>query len=254
MVSVSDLVAPGYATEELVTAAQAQLQALAAPLPGDAPLYLLLGDAPLPGDDPTALVAASLCENPLGDCYTDNTYGDFDGDAIRLARIASIENQDDTRDVMEAFATLSGVTEDEMAAIERQTLDLYNLLGDPALPTLYAPGEVEFDAVVGVIADGHIDVLGETPGLVSGTALVTLEVDANQHLGLLDPNRVDPAAVNSNWVIANDRLAAQVEVPVLNGQFEASLDVDPDLPGDAFFIKVNADDGAWDAFGHVTLP
>ena len=456
VVSVTDLVAPGYTTEELVEAVHGQLEALADPLPEDAALYLLLlGDAPLLGEDPAGLIPASPCENLLGDCYTDNTYGDLDGDgvpeaavgrvpartpdeaaayldkvaqfeadrqpglwnrrlvvfagdsgfgpdfdaiaesvildslalvnhsfdvwgvwnnpasdyyyvpftdkvvdlfdqgavaafyighgssayndalsqtqldamvlddrppfafffacsngsyagdagsiseavlwqpggpiaafaasdlthpyanaiypyemqralfdalpstfgqAIRLAKIASIENQDETRDVMEAFAALSGVTDEEMATIERETLDLYNLLGDPALPTLYAPGAVEFDAVVGAVADGHVDVSGWTPNVQTGSAFVTLEVDANQHLGLLDPDRDDPAVINSNWAIANDRLAAQLDVPVVNGRFEASLDFDPDLPGDAWFIKVYADDGEQDAFGHRAVP
>ncbi len=456
VVSISDLVEPGYWTPDLVAAVQARLLALAKPLPAEAPLYLLLlGDAPTLGDDPTGLIPASHCLNLLGSCYTDNSYADLDGDGlpevavgrvpartadqatayldklqqfeadwrpglwnrrlvlfagdsgfgaefdaiaqglildtltdvnhsfdiwgvwdnaasdwfyvpftdkvvdlfdagavgafyighgsaafndglsqdqleamalenrqpfafffacsngsyagdlgsiaeaalwkeggpiaafaasdlthpyanavypyemqralfdampptfgdvIRLAKVASIEHEDATRDLMRALARLQDLTDEEMVLIERQSLDLYNLLGDPATPTLYPQAAVTIDSIAGSIATGSLQVGGLAPGIESGTARVTLEVDADQHMGELDPAAAEAAAINANWVIANNRIAASQEVPVVDGRFEADLDFEGELPGEAFFIKVYADDGDHDAFGHAVAP
>ncbi len=176
------------------------------------------------------------------------------GDVIRLAKVASIEHQDETRDLMRALARLQDLTDEEMVLIERQSLDLYNLLGDPATPTLYPQAAVDIDSIVGSISTKSLQIGGAAPGIESGTAWVTLEVDADQHLGVLDPGATDAADINANWAIANDRVAASKEVPVLDGRFEATLAFDGELPGEAFFIKVYADDGEHDAFGHAVAP
>jgi len=75
----------GFTPEELRLGVVARLTELAADA-GDAEtiFLLILGDAPGPSDpvDGPGLIPTLPCTSSLGPCYTDNRYGDLDGDAI----------------------------------------------------------------------------------------------------------------------------------------------------------------------------
>jgi len=71
--------------QELQDAVLARLTDIAAELPDERPPFLLiLGDAAGPADDPDSgdFVPSLPCTSSLGPCYTDNRYGDLDGDRI----------------------------------------------------------------------------------------------------------------------------------------------------------------------------
>ena len=165
-----------------------------------------------------------------------------------------IANDDDIREMARGFAVLSGVAEEELPGIEIEHLDQYNYLGDPALPTAYPRTHVAFDPVKGSAASGHLEVAGAIPGVQTGTAWITLEIEPNEYLAELDPDAADEAAVAARWALANDKTVVGVQVPVTAGRFEATLDFDPDQPGDKLYIKVYADDGEADSFGHAVAP
>jgi hypothetical protein len=176
------------------------------------------------------------------------------GEALLVAKAWSMTHEDETRERMAAFAMLSGMSEDDLDVTERQHLDLYNLLGDPALATRFPASEVQFEPLLGSIEEGDLLVTGRTPGLTSGTAHVTLEIETNETLGELDPDRTDPEVVRANWALANDKVVVAVDAPIEDGAFEASLVFGDELPDVAFYVKVYADDGARDSFGHAVAP
>jgi hypothetical protein len=76
---VSDLVSGSVAPRALVAA----LHGLLAPLVGQQPTFLLLlGDAPGPGEATAGQIPAATCTSHYGGCWTDNVYGDLDGDGL----------------------------------------------------------------------------------------------------------------------------------------------------------------------------
>lgn len=84
-VAVSALVSGGLANRSLIAPIHARLQAMSADAPGATPFLLLLGDAPADGEDTAGRIPAVVCDNdtPGADgCWTDNPYGDLDGDGV----------------------------------------------------------------------------------------------------------------------------------------------------------------------------
>jgi hypothetical protein len=165
-----------------------------------------------------------------------------------------ITNDDEIRDLARGYAVFLGVEEEELPVVEMEHLDQYNLFGDPAIATSYPRTVIDFDPVAGEVSEGSLAVAGEAPGLGAGTAWVTLEIAPTEYLVELDPEPEDAAAIAARWQAANDKVVVGVEVPLVDGRFEATLLFDPDLPGDDLFVKVYADDGEADSFGHVVAP
>ena len=165
-----------------------------------------------------------------------------------------IHNDDEIRELARSFAEFLGVLPEEFPGIELEHQDQYNLLGDPGLAMSYPRSEIQFDPVQGGVHDGSLVVAGSAPGIDAGTARVTLEIAAEEYLGELDPEPVDAAAIAARWELANDKVVVAEDVAVEAGRFEATLTFDPDLPGDVFYVKVYAQDGETDSFGHVEAP
>lgn len=176
------------------------------------------------------------------------------GEVTLRAKRELIANDDEVREMARSYAVLLGVTEQELPQIELEHLDQFNLFGDPGLSTSFPAAEVLFDPVVGAVDDGSLFVAGEVPGIETGTARVTLEIEAHQYLGELDPEPADTEAIAARWQAANDKVVVGADVEVVDGRFEVWLDFDPDLPGEVLYIKVYADDGVTDAFGHTVAP
>lgn len=188
--------------------------------------------------------------------------GAFDtvGAALLETRRQVADNQDELRQLLLASVTMEGVSVQEAAESLVQHQDLYNLLGDPAA-SLHLPGaQVELD-FSGSTSTGTFQVWGNVTGLADGlqdgTAWVTVEVPRDQMLGELqplDPDHPDEQQIQDNWAQAIDTVIAGVQVPVVDGAFQAQLDVPGDLPGNRFYLKAYAWDGSQDAIGVQVVP
>jgi hypothetical protein len=181
------------------------------------------------------------------------------GEAMMAAKRGSIENADEFRTMIDGLAaTQPDLGPVEQATIRVQHLDMYNLLGDPALSMAYPAGAATFDS--GVPASdpsGTLHVTGTTPGLDSGSALVTLEVERDvilQELATINPDKPDTATVQANWAKASDKVLFSTTATVTGGQFAADVEVPASLPDGPYYLKVYADDGAKDAFGFTMIP
>ncbi len=181
------------------------------------------------------------------------------GEAVVLAKRGVIENSDDFRVMMDGFASSQpDLDAAAQARIRVQHLDMYNLLGDPAVPMHYPHGWAAFGAGLPTtgVPVGNLHVQGLLPGLTTGKAWVTLETERDTFLGVMDPvDQSDPdqATVQANWAKANDKVAVQANVDVVGGAFQADLDCPASLPGGAYYVKVYADDGTTDAYGFAAL-
>ena len=185
------------------------------------------------------------------------------GEALLIARRQAFENTEDSlRELMVSVSVMSDVPEEDLEPILYEHLNLYNLLGDPAAAMKYPYSRIVFDdeAIVGTVDSGHLEVSGETPGIVTGEALVTLEVPQDKYVHevtAIDPNGSLAAqleTIQANWEIANDKTIIGVTVPVENGRFTVELTFDPELAEYKNYIKVYADDGVVDSFGVMRAP
>ena len=181
------------------------------------------------------------------------------GEAVVLAKRGVIENSDDFRVMMDGFASsqpdLDAVAQ---ARLKVQHLDMYNLLGDPAVPMHYPHGWAAFGAGLPTtgVPVGNLHVQGLLPGLTTGKAWVTLETERDtflQSTDPVDPDNPDQTTVQANWGKANNKVAVQANVDVVGGAFQADLDCPASLPGGAYYVKVYATDDTTDAFGFAPL-
>ena len=180
------------------------------------------------------------------------------GASLMEAKRESMTHVDDVRDMIDAFALMSGEVEAHLlGAVRREHLNLYNLFGDPATSMRYPKTRVLFDPIAGSVKEGNLTVSGETPGLVDGQAWVTLESERDEILGTLDP--VDPAdpnpaAVQSNWDKAINKVVTGVAVAVQDGRFEATLTWSESVKNGSYYVKVYANSRESDSFGYVDAP
>lgn len=184
--------------------------------------------------------------------------GAFDtvGAALLETRRQVADNQDELRQLLLASVTLEGVSVDEAGQSLVQHQDLYNLIGDPASALRLPQGRVELD-FTGSTSTGAFEVQGSVADLQDGTAWVTVEVPRDQMLGELqplDPDHPDEELIQDNWAQAIDTVIAGVEVPVVDGSFQAHLDVPDELPGNRFYLKAYAWDASQDAVGAQLVP
>lgn len=177
------------------------------------------------------------------------------GEVLVAIKRGMIENDDDFREFMDGAGALDPSCEspEQRAEILRQHNDMYNLLGDPATSMQYPRELAGFDAPTGSIASRRLEVSGTTPGVGTGTAIVTLETERDVVVGTLatiDAKHPKASDVNANWAKSNDKAVARVEVPVTGGRFQATLDWTVDLiDGADYYLKVYAGDGTTDVLG-----
>lgn len=178
------------------------------------------------------------------------------GAAVVAMKTAVVENDDDVRALLDAYAALEGVDASMADDLLEQHEDLYNLLGDPATPVRLPAQRVTFE-VTGSVSDGALTIAGIAPGIDDGTAWVTLEVPRDELLGELAPvdaSHPDEATVQANWATAVNTVIVGQDVTVTAGAFEVTLDYDAaGLPGDEFYVKAYAYGDGRDAFGAMSV-
>jgi hypothetical protein len=123
-------------------------------------------------------------------------------------------------------------------AIQRQEhLEMFVLLGDPALRLPQWPGGITLDAPHSVRAGQALHLRGRLPaGLESARVEVRLERRVGTRLAGLLPVPRQPGADRDRALLANHERANQfglaaVTIAARDGRFEATLDVPADAPG-----------------------
>ena len=181
------------------------------------------------------------------------------GEAVMMVKRAAIENtEDELRQLMDSFALIAEISEQEQEELRYQHLNLYNLFGDPAAEMQYPGSEIVFNADgAGSVEDGLITLSGRAPGVADGSAWVTLEAPVEKilyDLEPVDPLNPDEETVQSNWAKAVDKVVVGESVQMTGDTFEAELAFPTGLPDWKYIIKVYADDGENDSFGYMAAP
>lgn len=167
------------------------------------------------------------------------------GDAVLAAKRGAFSpaDGDEVRELLDLYARVEyGYSEEDLDRLLHQNIDLYNLMGDPALLLQRPAARLELE-LSGRWRDGGVSVHGAAPGIDSGLARVTFEVPRDVLLG------------EGSWEAAINTVVSDVLVEVVAGAFDATLDIDPSgLPGDTFYVKVYAWSDTTDAFGVAEAP
>lgn len=177
---------------------------------------------------------------------------------LRAMQHLLVSDREDRRiDALAGPIALAGGWPSSLAELRRLHVELYNLLGDPALEiALPSP------AVAGLALDGAT-ISGRVEGMARGRVLITFESTraappGRERLvpvtGADDPDLEAKAAVN--YPIANDLVILRLEAPVTGGRFSVTV---PDAaPAGAAIVKAyatghDAQGRAVEAFGSMRL-
>lgn len=167
------------------------------------------------------------------------------GDAVVAAKHNAFlpADGDNVRELLDLYARAEyGYSPDDLVRLLHQNVDLYNLMGDPAL-LLQRPASRVTLELGGRWRSGAVTVHGAVPDLDSGTAHLSFEVPRDVLLG------------HGSWEEAINTVVTSVDVDVEGGEFDAELSFDAsELPGDTFYVKVYASNAETDAFGAVESP
>lgn len=180
------------------------------------------------------------------------------GEVIRLMKVRSMRNNDTFRQIVDAMA-VAFVEEDEMAYVRRSHLDIYNLMGDPAMGMRLPAGLATVQAEKETYRRGErIAFSGRVNNFEAGTAQVTLEIERGRIAWELeDVENLASAeythAVQRNYSKAIDKVVDRRTAAVKSGAFNGELQVPHDIPGGTYYIKVYAENGETDATGYFKL-
>ena len=141
------------------------------------------------------------------------------------------------------------VKEGEIKEEMLRHVDMYNLLGDPALRLARPEGRIVLDAAERVRAGEMLDVQGTVP--VSGTTAVTVTLETERDKSARPVAREDESPLE-RYARANDKTVCAVHVPVgPDGRFVAVLRVPKDTLAGRYVIKAFASGPEHCAVGFV---
>ncbi len=158
------------------------------------------------------------------------------------------ENSEE-RNIIEKFAIEkfggSIYTKAEMLAHNRETVFMYNLLGDPATKIQLPPGDIAISAPETATAGDSIDVSGTTARIKSGEAhveLACLPTDIIYPVKNIDglEGETLEKTIKNNYRNANNKSALEKVVGISDGKFEVNIRIPDFLPGNIYYIKVMA--------------
>ncbi|MBI3098339.1 MAG: hypothetical protein HYY93_08880 [Planctomycetes bacterium] len=154
---------------------------------------------------------------------------------------------------------------EKMEAYRKEQVQLYNLLGDPALTIRRPAGEVKMEVTGTVTPGGTLEVKGTIEGMKSGTVDLSLECERKVLLypiaDVSDPSSPKSApALLKNYANANNKsLKKAAKVKVVDGAFTARIPVPGSLPGSGkvlpgkYWVKAYAASADTDAMGAVSI-
>jgi len=201
---------------------------------------------------PIAVIAGTRITHPVGNSIlSKDLVGAFFGEDARRARLGDVlstakrdvlSKRDEYRDLMDVIALpFIGGSVSTLNRINRDTLHHYVLLGDPALVPALPMADAKVEVGGAAVSGRPLVVRGEAPGIETGRALVTLEVQRKTIRGDTQPvDLAKPGAAETvleNYAVANDKVCARAEVPVVGGRFEATLALPDDLLPVRHYVK-----------------
>jgi hypothetical protein len=160
-----------------------------------------------------------------------------------------------------AFRLLDAVDGDAQIPLAQQRLEhleMFLLLGDPALKLPVLPTDVELRVSEPVAAGRTITVRGDAPARLAGANVhLTLERPAGSSPTDLQPlpagEPLRDRVMFANHERANRFAVASAETTVRDGRFEARLTVPPRLPWQHLTLRAYAATDATDGLGVLTL-
>lgn len=160
-----------------------------------------------------------------------------------------------------AFRLLDAVDGDgriPLAEQRREHVEMFVLLGDPALKLPVLPADVRLRVAEAVTAGGTVAVRGEAPARLAGANVrLTLERPASSSPTDLQPlpagGTMRDRVMRANHERANRFAVASAEATVRDGRFEARLAVPPRLPWQRLVLRAYAATDRADGLGVLTL-
>jgi hypothetical protein len=150
-----------------------------------------------------------------------------------------------------------------LATQRLEHLEMWMLLGDPALRMPITPMDISLQPLPPIAAGQLIQVRGTLPARLSGAAVrVTLERPLNSApagLERVPPSSLDTAAARERVFAANHRRAnafeiAAIEVAGSGTEFAASLRVPADLPWKKLVVRAAARVGNQSGLAVTSVP
>jgi hypothetical protein len=169
------------------------------------------------------------------------------------------EGKDQYRDTIATFGLMFLGDPLLLIRLLKDDIQLYNLLGDPALALPFPRGAIALEAKGQAVPGKKLTVRGHTDDLKDGKAIVTFEIERKRirgEIAAVDPEK--PGAektIAKNYQMANDKVVARVETKVEGGAFEATLALpkDLDLVYPKHYVKAYAWNGGADAAGSLEV-
>jgi len=181
------------------------------------------------------------------------------GELFRQAKLRLVENRGYCRELIDKYGSL--VVEDaEIEAQKRTHLHMYTLIGDPTMKMAYVAGRSWLELSAGKVArGGAVAVEAEFRNLREGTAHFTVQSRREVIAGAIA--KVPPGGdevewapvIRANYAAANNKVVAAADAPIIAGKARAEMTVPEQVPPGTYFVKVYAEDGVADAFGHVSF-
>jgi hypothetical protein len=156
-------------------------------------------------------------------------------------------------DAVDGDPTISQATQ------RREHLEMFLLLGDPALKLARLPDDVRLRVDGEALAGGTVTVTGQVPGRLEGARVrLTVERPVTSVPEGIEPLPQDPAArdraLRANWERANRFAVAEATAAVKGGRFEARVALPARLPWPRLVVRAYAATDREDGQGVVVVP
>jgi hypothetical protein len=161
------------------------------------------------------------------------------------------------------YRLLDGVDGDKnipQATQRQEHLEMFVLLGDPALRLARLPTDVKLKIEGDVAAGKTITVRGEAPARVAGAKVrLTVERPASSEPDDLEPLPKEPGAKRDRSMLANHERANRLvlitkETSIRDGRFEAKVDLPAKLPYPRLLIRAYVATDKKEGLGVASLP
>jgi hypothetical protein len=181
------------------------------------------------------------------------------GELYLRAKQTTISNHDTLRQTIDslAVALLNG---DDPDVLLEEALQMYVLLGDPAMRIVYSPYRATVQTDKTQYAPREVVTVSvDTSGLAEGTALVTLEGARGAKIQAVEsvPPDGDPtrdSVIEQNYKNANTKVVDFIQLSFSDSSASAKFVLDADLPANAtYYVKVLAQGEQRDAIGMTEI-
>jgi hypothetical protein len=142
----------------------------------------------------------------------------------------------------------------------REHLEMWMLLGDPAMQLPVAPAEIRLEGPKEITAGRQMTIRGALPdGLGDGPVVLTLQRPRSSAPSELQPLPAGPPEARAKVIVANFARANQFEilsrqVQAHQGKFDVLVNLPEKLPWPKITVRASAVRGDSEALGVITIP